>query len=328
MRRRQFIAGLGGVAAWPLAARAQQRERVRRIAVRFGNAAPTQYRMAAFRQRLAELGWIEGKNLAIEQRVRQIDPNRDEADGVREMADLIRTAPDVIVSLNTDLKLLKQATRTIPVVFALGNDPLGEGIVASLARPGGNMTGFASFDPEMGGKFLRLLKEAAPHITRVAIIYDPTNSGMTGEAQAGATAARSLELSFSATPVRNAAEIERAIEDFAREPNGGMWVPSNGPINANLDLIVALTRRHRIPTIGVFRFFAAAGGLMSYGSDDAEMFRGAATYVDRILKGEKPADLPVQYPTKFQFVINLTAAKAIGLDPPPALISLADEVIE
>jgi putative tryptophan/tyrosine transport system substrate-binding protein len=328
MRRREFIAGLGSAAAWPLAAQAQQAERVRRIEVLLGGGPVNERRLAAFRQRLAELGWVEGKNLRIDHRAGLVGAERSEAERRQLVEELVHTAPDVIISANVYVRLLQLATRTIPVVFVLANDPLAEGYIASLAHPGGNLTGFAFGEAEIGSKQLQLLRDAAPHITHAASIYDPTNVGMKRILASQASAAQRLGLAFTSRPVRNAAEIERAIEEFAREPNGGMILPSNAPINANLRLVIELTRQHRIPTIGLFRFFAVGGSLMSYGPDDAEIFRSAASYVDRILNGEKPADLPVQQPTKFEVVINLKTATSLGLTIPETLLATADEVIQ
>jgi putative ABC transport system substrate-binding protein len=284
--------------------------------------------MAAFRRRLGELGWVEGRNLRIDERGDVNDAERSEDERRQLIDDLIRTSPDVILSANPTLKLLQQATQTIPVVFVLANDPLAEGSVASLARPGANLTGFALAETEFFGKSVQLLRDVAPHITRVGAIYDPINVGMKRLMEGAAVAAARLGLGFSNRSIRNVADIEGVIEEFAREPNGGMIIPSNGPINANLARVVALTRHHRIPTIGPFRFFAEGGGLMTYGPDDIDMMRGAASYADRILKGEQPAGLPVQFPSKYQLVVNLTTAKAIGLDLPQALSSIVDEFID
>jgi putative ABC transport system substrate-binding protein len=319
-RRREFIAGLGA-AAWPATARSQQSRR--RVALLLGGGNEASARIGALKQSLSELGWVDGKNLSIE-RQSYHDPESLRLAAV----ELIRSSPDVIVSANPGLQPLQRLRSTIPVIFVLALDPVALGYVASLARPGGNMTGFAGFDPTMSGKYVQLLKEIAPHLTRAAFIYDPVNTGITRFADGAAAAARSLSVDFNAAPVRNADEIKRVVEDFGSKPNGGMWVPSNTSINANLDLVIALTRQHLIPTIGVFRFFADRGGLMSYGPDDLDMFRGTAVYVDRILKGERPADLPVQYPSKYQLVINRTGANAIGLELPPTLLSVADELIE
>jgi putative tryptophan/tyrosine transport system substrate-binding protein len=328
MRRREFIAGLGSGAAWPVVARAQQQDRPRRIVVLLGSGPVNQHRISIFRQRLAELGWVEGKNVSIDWRTGLGDPERSEAELRLLLDDLVHSAPDVIVSANATIGLLQRATRTIPVVFVLANDPLAEGYIASLAHPGGNLTGFAFGEAEIGSKQLQLLKDAVPHLARAASLYDPQNVGMKRIVESQAAAARRFGLAFSATPVRTAAEIRSAVEELADQPNGGMLLPSNAPININLPLIIELAQRHRIPTVGVFRFFAAAGGLMSYGTDEAEMFRGAAGYVDRILRGEKPADMPVQQPTKFELVINAKTAKALGLTIPETLLATADELIQ
>jgi putative ABC transport system substrate-binding protein len=327
MRRRAFIAGLGATVGWSFSAQAQQKERLRRVVVLLASSTINDRRMALFTQRLAELGWIDAKNLRIDHRPDIGNPERSEAERRQLLEDVVRSAPDVIISASTTIRLLQQATRTIPVVFVLANDPLAEGYIASLAHPGGNLTGFAFGEAEIGSKLLQLLKDAAPHITRAASLYDPENVGMKRIVDSQATAAQSVGVAFTARPVRNAAEIQSAIEQVAEQPNGAMLLPSNPPINNNLRLVVELAQRHRIPTIGVFRFFAVAGGLMSYGTSEADMFRGAASYVDRILRGEKAADIPVQQPTKFELVVNLKTAKALGLTIPETLLATADEVI-
>jgi putative tryptophan/tyrosine transport system substrate-binding protein len=326
VRRREFIAGLGSAAAWPLAALGQQGERARRVVVLLASGPVNDRRIAMLRQRLAELGWIEGKNLHIDHLA--LEPERSEAELRPQLEGLVHSTPDVIISANATIRLLQQATRTIPVVFVLANDPLAEGYIASLAHPGGNLTGFAFGEAEIGSKEVQLLKDAAPHITHVGSLYDPQNVGMKRIVENQTAAARSLGLAFASTPVRNAADVQNAIEEFASRPRGGMVLPSNAPINANLRLVTELTRRHGIPTVGVFRFFAVAGGLMSYGTDEGEMFRGAASYVDRILRGEKPADMPVQQPTRFELAINLGTAKELGLTIPETLLATADEVIQ
>jgi len=324
VKRRQFIAGLGSAAAWPVVAWAQQGEPMRRVGVLVAGDAVGHARFEALKLRLAELGWVEGRNVHFD--LRLSDSNTEHVRAAA--AELVGSAPQAIVTVSPGLRPLRELTHAIPVVFVLALDPVAEGFVASLAKPGGNMTGFAGFDPAFSGKYLQLLKEAAPHIRHAAFIYDPIVTGITRFPSAAAASASLLGLDFTSMPVRDATEIERAIEEFARKPDGAMWVPSNTAINANLELVISLTRRHRIPTIGVFRFFADRGGLMSYGPDDLDMFRGAASYVDRILKNEKPADLAVQYPSKYQFVVNRSAAEAIGLELPTPLLSVADELVE
>ena len=321
MRRRELVAGLASAVAWSATASAQQRDSVRRVGFFSGSGSQNRVWLDAFKRRLAELGWVEGRNVRIDVRHYDSNPERVRASAI----ELVASALEVIVSTSPALRPLHELTRAIPVVFVLALDPVAEGFASSLARPGGNMAGF---DPAFAGKYLQLIKDAAPRIRRVSFIYDPIITGITRMAAGAAAAAPQLGLDYTATPVRNSAEIEQAITDFAREPNGAMWVPSNTAINLNLELVVALTRRYHIPTIGVFRFFAIRGGLMSYGPDDVDMFRGAASYVDRILRGEKPAELPVQYPAKYQFVINRTAARAINLELQPSLLSIADELIE
>ena len=320
MTRRELITLLAGAAAaWPLAAQAQQRERVRRIGVFAGQSAQNKERLGAFRKGLEALGWVEGRNIHVDYRY---DTNPAEA------AELLALAPEVILSIPPGLRPLQQAGRTVPIVFVLALEPVAEGFVASLARPGGNMTGFAGWDPVNATKHLQLLKEIAPNINRVLYIYNPIVPGMAKFAEGAISVASSFGVQASGTTVRNAIDIERSIEMLAREPNGGLIVPSNPVITDNLDLILSLAARYRIPTIGSYRFFPATGGLMSYGFNDIDQFRDAASYVDRILKGAQPSELPVQYPTKYELVINSKTAKALGLTIPDKLLALADAVIE
>jgi putative ABC transport system substrate-binding protein len=326
MRRREFIAGIGGAAAWPTVARAQQGERVRRIAVLIGGAQnnpQTRARADAFRKGLEALGWIEGRNLRVDYRF----PSDGEQYRVYT-AELVGLRPEVILSLPPGLRLLQPLTRTIPIVFVLALDPIGEGFVTSLARPGGNMTGFAVYDPSIQAKWLQLLKEVAPNVARVLFLYSPLVPGIIGAADAFVSAAPVFSVEGRSAAVRNADDIKRAIEELGRVPNGGLFVPSNPIINDNVELIHSLAAQHRLPSEGVYRFFAASGGLMSYGVDDLDQFRLAASYVDRVLKGEKPSDLPVQYPTKYELVINAKTAKTLGLAIPETLLARADEVIE
>jgi putative ABC transport system substrate-binding protein len=323
MRRRDFITLLGGAAAaLPLAARGQQSGRVRRVGVLVGaeNDAETQARVAAFRQGLAALGWIEGRNLHVDYR---FGGNADRLGA--SVADMVGLAPDVIVSSPQGLEPLRQATGTIPIVFVLLADPMGQGFVASLARPGGMMTGFASLDPSIVSKQLQLLKEVAPRVTRVANLYDSVNPTVAAFADMLVATAPKFNIEAWGAPVHNAAEVEQSIEALARESNGALMVAG---VPANIDLILRLAAQHRLPTMGPLRFLPARGGLMSYGFDDLDEFRSAASYVDRILKGAKPAELPVQYPTKYQLIINLKTAKDLGLDISPALLSVADELME
>jgi putative tryptophan/tyrosine transport system substrate-binding protein len=327
MNRRQIITALGGAAAWPLAARAQQPERMRRLGVLSNgeeNAPQAKARQDAFRKGLGALGWVEGRNIRIDYRYFAGNPDlaRDQA------AELVALAPDVILSQPTGLPWLQQMTRTIPVVFVVLLDPVGEGFVASLARPGGNMTGFAAYDPSINTKYLQLLKQVAPGISRVAFMYDPSNPGLVKFSDAEVAAGPSLGLKVYGAPVHTRAEVQQSIEALVREPNGALHLANNGPIVDNLELILALATRHRLPTMGAFRYFPTVGALMSYGFDDVDQFRQGASYVDRILKGANPAELPVQYPTKYELVINLKTARELGLEISPTLLSLADDLVE
>jgi putative tryptophan/tyrosine transport system substrate-binding protein len=328
MRRREFITLLGGAAAWPLAAHAQQGERVRRIGVLNPAAADDavfQARIGAFQQELALLGWSIGRNVRID--IRWATTNAAEIR--RQAAELIALAPDVILAAgDTTLPSLLQATRTVPIVFAVATDPVGAGFVDSLARPGGSATGFMVFEFGMGGKFLELLKEIAPGVTRVAVLRDTTLAS--GAAQFGVIQAAAQSLRMDVTPVNmpNAGEIEQSVDTFARSPNGGLIVTASAATLRHRDLIITLAARHKMPAVYWERFFVAAGGLISFGPDLIDNYRHAAGYVDRILKGAKPADLPVQAPTKYETVINLKTAKALGLTVPPTLLTRADEVIE
>jgi putative ABC transport system substrate-binding protein len=329
VKRREFISLLGGAAAaWPLAADAQEPRRMRRIGVLMNAAADDpegRARLAAFLQELQQLGWTDGRNVRIDTRWGAGDAERFR----RYAAELVALAPDVILAAGSPVMgALQQATRTVPIVFALVADPVGSGYVASLARPGSNATGFASTEFGISGKWLELLKEITPGVTRVAVLRDPTNALGIGQFAAIQSVAPSFGVELSPIDVRDAGEIERDITAFARSSNGGLIVPA-GPLAAlHRELIITLAARHRLLTVYPTRFFAAGGGLISYGPNTIDPFRGAAGYVDRILKGEKPADLPVQAPTKIELVINLRTAKALGLVMPPTLLARADEVIE
>jgi ABC-type uncharacterized transport system substrate-binding protein len=328
VQRREFITLLGGAATWPLAARAQQPEGRRRIGVLMNLAERDpegQARTGALREGLAKLGWTEGRELQIEYRWFAGDPDRARA----YAAELVKLKPEVIFAGATpSVAVLQRETRSVPIVFAQVADPVGAGFVASLARPGGNITGFASFEYAIAAKWLELLKQIAPQVTRVAVIYDLTNPETKEYLPVIEAAARSFGVQVSISVVRNAAEIERAIEEFTRGPNGGL-IPLPTPLMAvHRDLIISLAARHRLPNVYAWRYYAMAGGLASYGIDNIELYRRAASYVDRILKGEKPGDLPVQQATKFELVINLKTAKALGLDPPISLLARTDEVIE
>jgi putative ABC transport system substrate-binding protein len=326
--RREFITLLGGTAAaWPFTARAQQPEKVRRIGVLMPIAAANPeapVRIAAFLQGMAQLGWTDGRNVRIEYRWGE-DPER-----IRKYAaELVALAPDVILAWGAStMAPLQQATRTVPIVFAIIVDPVGAGFVESLARPGGNATGFLSFEYGMGAKWLELLKEIAPRVTRAAVLRDPGNPAAGGLLGAIQAVAPSFGVEVSPIGVREAAEIERTVIALARSSKGGLIVFGGPLAQLHRELIITLAERHRLPAVYFDRQLVTAGGLISYGPDQVEQFRQAAGYVDRILKGEKPADLPVQAPTKYELVINLKTAKALGLEVPPSLLARADEVIE
>jgi putative tryptophan/tyrosine transport system substrate-binding protein len=328
--RRQFITLLGGAAAaWPLAARAQQPDRMWRIGVLMAAAASDpefQARIGAFQQGLALLGWTDGRNVRID--TRWATTNAD--DIRRHAAELAALAPDVILAGTgtTTVAPLLQVTRTVPIVFVVVIDPVGAGFVARLARPGGNATGFLMFEYGLSGKWLDLLKEIAPGVARVAVLRDPTIASGIGQFGAIQSAAPSLRMEASPVDVRDVSEIERDIAVFARSANGGVIVTASPEASRHRDLIVTLAARHRLPTIYASRYFVIEGGLISYGPDILDQYRRAASYVDRILKGEKAAELPVQAPTKYELVINLKTAKALGLEVPPSLLARADEVIE
>ena len=327
MKRREFIALLGGAAAWPLVARAQQREPVRRIGVLLPATADDQIwqaRLAAFHQGLALLGWTIGRNVRVDTRW----ATTSIADIRRHAAELAALAPDVILAVASTVGPLLEANRAVPIVFTLGNDPVGTGIVDSLARPGGNATGFMLWEFSIGGKWLELLKEIAPGLRRVAVLRDTSVGFGTSTFAAIQTAAPPLGLEVIPVNMREASEIERSITTFARSPNGGLIPSPSAAVVRHRDLIITLAARHRLPAVYWERFFVAAGGLISYGPDVLEEFRQAAGYVDRILKGEKAADLPVQAPTRYELVINLKTAKTLGLELPPSVLARADEVIE
>jgi ABC-type uncharacterized transport system substrate-binding protein len=330
MKRREFITLLGGAAAaWPFAARAQQPERMRRIGV-LVSAVEGDPRglesITAFAQGLAELGWTVGRNVRIEYRWGAGDLDRFR----RYAAELIALSPDVVLASGGSIVgAFQQASRTVPIVFVTTVDPVGGGWVESLSRPGTNATGFASFEFSMSGKWLELLKEIAPGVKRVAVIRDPLVPAGSGGLAAIQTVAPSLGVELTPIGVRDAGEIEHAIAAFARGSNGGLiLVGPTSSVQRHRDLIVALAARHRLPAVYANRQFVTGGGLISYAPDSVEQYRRAAGYVDRILKGERPADLPVQAPVKYELVINLKTAKALGLEVPPTLLARADEVIE
>jgi putative ABC transport system substrate-binding protein len=327
--RRQFFATFGSAAAaWPLAARAQQSERVRRVGVLMsgGERDPeTQLRLEGFREGLQKLGWAEGGNLRIDYRWGRgsIERTRSYA------AELVALKPDVIFGAPTSAAVaLYRETRTIPVVFAQVADPVGLGMVESLARPGGNITGFALYEYAIALKWLELLKQIAPHVTRVAILYDPEQPTSPGYIRTIEATAPSFGVQIVPHPVRDAEAIERAIETFVAEPNGGLILPPGALATRHRDLIISLAARHRLPSIFAFRFYVAGGGLASYGMDNLDLYRRAAGYVDRVLKGETPANLPVQFADKFELVINLKTARGLGLEVPVSLLARTDEVIE
>ena len=326
--RRKFIALIGGAAAWPLAARAQQGEPMRRIGALMSTAADDpegQARIAAFQQGLQQFGWTIGRNVRIDSRWPVGDSERTR----RYAAELVALAPDVILATGSAAAApLLQATRTVPVVFVIVPDPVGAGFVNSLARPGGNATGFIQFEYGISGNWLELLKQIAPGVTRAAILRDPAISAGIGQFGAIQAVAPSLGVEASPINVRAADEIERAVADFARAPNGGLIITGSALAIFHRHLIIALAAKHRLPAVYFQRTLVADGGLISYGADVLDQYRRAASYVARILKGEKPADLPVQTPTKYELVINLKTAKALSLEIPSSVLARTDEVIE
>ncbi len=334
MRRREFITLLGGAVAWPFAARAQQIaiERVRRIGILFGGFSETDpeplTRIEAFRRQLQQLGWVDGHNIKHDVRFGGGDENRLRVNA----QELLGLMPDVIVANSAPAVMaLARETKTTPIVFANFFNPVGSGLIASLARPGGNITGFSNYEPAMAGKWLELLNETAPGVTRVVAMFDRTNALNAEYAEFAQTAERlapSFHLQYTAAPVSNAADVQEAIDAIAREPHSGLIVMGGTVTSANRETIVRLAAQHRLPAVYAFRYYVTSGGLLSYGVDGADLFRRTATYVDLILRGAKPADLPVQTPTKFELVVNVKTAKVLGLEVPPTLIARADEVIE
>jgi putative ABC transport system substrate-binding protein len=328
MRRRAFITLLGGAAAWPLTARAQQSDRVRRIGVLMtlaGGDPESQRGVPAFVQRLQQVGWTDGGNVRIDYRW-----SAGNADRVRShAAELVALAPDAILAQGSpSVAELQRATRTIPIVFVSVIDPVGAGYIESLARPGGNATGFTLFEYGISAKWLELLKQVVPSMTRVAVLRDSAIAAGSGQLGAIQSVAPSFGVELRPIDVRDAGEIERAIAAFAQSSNGGLIVTGSGLALVHRDLIMTLAARHRLPAVYTNRFWAIDGGLVSYGADTVDQYRRAASYVDRILKGERPANLPTQAPVKYELLINLKTAKTLGIDIPPTLLSTADEVIE
>ena len=327
MRRRTFIAVLGGVAAWPVASKAQQAERVRLIGILniLGSDDPeAQARIKVFEQTLQQLGWTVGRDLKIE--IRQVGSDTDRLG--RYAAELVALGPDVIFSIgSSSTASLQQATRTIPIVFMNVADPVGAGSVESMAHPGGNITGFSNFEYSMSGKWAELLKQIAPPVTRALVFRDSSSTASIGQFAVVRSVAQPLGIELTPANARDTDEIERAVTAFARSGNGGMIVTSPGTA-AHRKLIISLAARYKLPTVYPYRYFTVDGGLISYGPNTHDPVLRAAGYVDRILKGEKPADIPVQAPTKYELVINLKTAKVLGLEVPQSLLARADEVIE
>jgi putative ABC transport system substrate-binding protein len=329
MRRRDLIIGIAGsAAAWPLPARAQQGESARRIGILMHYSQTDregQVRIAAFLDTLQRLGWTEARNVRIEYRWSAGDADREKASA----AELVHSRPDVIVVSGwTALAELQRLTSMIPIVFTQVSDPVDSGFVASLTRPGANISGFQNFEPAIGGKWLGILKEAAPSMRRVAVLFSANSAATVAFLRAAEAVAPALTVEVTAVDVHGGVEIERAIAEFAGQPDGGLIVTSHPSFVANRGLIILLAARHRLPAVYPFRYYTTEGGLMSYGPDQIDQWRGAATYVDRILRGEKAGELPVQAPTKYELVINLKSAKVIGLNIPPTFPLRADEVIE
>ena len=327
MKRREFITLLCGAAVWPLAARAQQPAQMRRVGVleSAGIETDQQAGVAVFKEVLRQLGWIDGRNVRVEVRWASADPARARKDA----EELVALQPDIIVVTGTlGLQALLQTTRSVPIVFNSITDPVGSGFIDNLARPGGNATGFILFDYALTAKWVELLKEIAPTVTRVAVLRDPELTAGVGQFAVIQYVAPSVGMEVSAISMRDARGIEQDIAKFASAPNGGLILTGSALSVVYRDLVVGLAAKHKLPAVYHRRYFVTGGGLMSYGSEVDEQFRGAARYVDRILKGEKPADLPVQAPTKYELVINLKTAKALGLTIPPSVLARADEVIE
>jgi ABC-type uncharacterized transport system substrate-binding protein len=328
MKRRAFIAALGGAAAWPISARAQQSSELRRIGILqgIGDDPQTLARNRPFLEKLQELGWTDGVNVKIDMRSSSAG---DVDSASKYAAELVSLAPNVLVTFgSSSVAALQRVTRSIPIVFANVVDPVGAGFVATLARPGGNTTGFTAFEYSLSGKLLELLKEIAPGVTRVAVLRDPTLAAGIGQYAVIQAMASPSRVELSVIDMRDAGEIDRALGSFAHEPNGGLIVAVSATAVKFRDQVISLATRYRFPNVYAFRYYPMSGGLASYGPDPFDSYRRAAGYVDRILKGEKPAGLPVQAPTKYELVINLKTAKALGLEVPQSLLARADEVIE
>jgi putative ABC transport system substrate-binding protein len=328
MKRREFIALFGGAAVgWPLPARAQQGEQMRRIGVHMGAASETdqQAGLAVFKETLHQLGWIDGRNVRVEVRWAGGDPVAARKDA----EELVALPADVIMATGQlSLQTLLQATHSVPIVFVGTADPVGSGFIDSLARPGGNATGFILFEYALAGKWVELLKQIAPTVTRVAVLRDAALSAGVGQFAVIQSVAPSIGVDVSAINMRDARQIEQDITRFASSPNGGLILTGSALAVVHQNLVVALAAQHKLPAVYYRRYFVTSGGLVSYGPDIDEQYRGAAGYVNRILKGEKPSDLPVQAPTKYELIVNLKTAKAISLDIPPSILSRADKVIE
>jgi putative ABC transport system substrate-binding protein len=328
MRRRDFLGVLGGAAAWPLAVRAQQADGMRRIGVLLpANASDMKFQIQvqAFEQELKKFGWMIGRNVQIETRW----ATANDAEIRRNAAELVATKPDVILAHGSStVGPMQQATQTIPIVFPVAGDPVAAGFVESLARPGGNITGFSTFEYSIGAKWLELLKQIAPHLTQAAVLQQPGLPAVLGQFGAIQSAAPSLGVEVKPINVHDAASIESGVATFARGANGGMIVTGGALPQRHRDLIIELAARHKLPTVYFERSFVSAGGLVSYGANETDQYRLAAAYVDRILRGEKPADLPVQAPTKYELVVNLKTAKTLGLTIPQTVLAIADAVIE
>jgi putative ABC transport system substrate-binding protein len=329
MRRREFITLLGGAAAWPLSARAQRPDQIRRVGVLMGLAEDdpdSKPRLGAFRQGLEKLGWSEGRNIHLDVRF-ALPANEQQVQML--VKELLALSPDVIVAQSTaPTAAFRRESRNVPIVFIAVGDPVGAGFIANLARPGSNLTGLTLYEGSVAGKWLAMLKEIDPRVTRAAFIINPKTSSFAHFAREAETMAQSLGIELALSTIENAGDIGRVVESFASLPNGGLVLPPDATTTANRDLVVALAARYRLPAVYAWRQFVTAGGLMSYGTDFVELFRQTASYVDRILRGSSPADLPVQAPTRYQTVLNLKTAKALDLTVPAGLLVAADELIE